>query len=90
MLSIVFQHKVWIGSRPGSVEGGMFLGGRPIDDSTGRRDRRGVEDSKEDERRKDKARKEGREKQVRRSSKESKAKVPGPWELSKQQQPGGD
>lgn len=66
----------------------MFLGGRPIDDSTGRRDRRGIEDSKEDKRRKATAREEGRESKFRAQAKGLKVEVP--WELSKQQQPGGD
>ena len=35
MLSVLFLHGVRVGSRPGSVEGGMFLGRRPIDDFDG-------------------------------------------------------
>lgn len=77
MLSVVFQHWVLMGSRPGSVKGGMFLSAaRQIDDSTGRRDRRRIEHSKEDERTKGKAREEGRESKFEAQAKELKVKVP--------------
>lgn len=43
MLAIVFQHGVRVGSRP-PWKVGMFRGGRLIDGSTGRRDRRGIDE----------------------------------------------